>query len=616
MKYTYETDEYIKLLKEYYELEKMSFNSNDSKEYVLGKLEERSRKKKVIFEKANTIINEYIETFEKNPELCESDGAIKLEQLYMSLIEPKTQRELDIAITLRISCILKDYYKRTNKLHEYINALFNCVTNEKLLLFNHSDFYIESKFLIDTKEVLNRLDELSDEDKKVLYNTLYWVNLNHNSEDVNTIQPVESLIEIDNYLMKKVGKNDPILNGVIDSLGIARNSLNSILEHILWSKRHGLKVDKERYRPLMERFSNILRNKITNNPNLSKNLILSSKSVIFHADYQLGKITMEKLLEEITKLQGESDKDEGPLIQATRLAKFNYHYLTFLYRFSDYDSDKVIKMSQERIKEVLPKILNITKTYGNNSFNQYLLFFILGAAYTSRFDDFSNLILDMTVYSDKALFVHTEMVKELSIVMFDEIIEKNPEVLDGVSGKDTKYIINHKDEMRNLLKECCMFHDVGKFFMLDIVGNSMRRLTDEEFLVIKSHPGNFEEFSRNWMNQDERLICIHDCALTHHLWHDGSNGYPKIKHTKNRPFVDILSIADSIDAATDTYGRPYRDSKKLDELIQEFKNGANTRYSEVVVNSLYNPKVKEKIQELIENGRKDIYYKVYAFNKV
>ena len=47
MKYTYETDEYIKLLKEYYELEKMAFNSNDSKEYVLGKLEERSRKKKV-----------------------------------------------------------------------------------------------------------------------------------------------------------------------------------------------------------------------------------------------------------------------------------------------------------------------------------------------------------------------------------------------------------------------------------------------------------------------------------------------------------------------------------------------------------------------------------------
>ncbi|MBO4366903.1 MAG: hypothetical protein J5843_04520, partial [Clostridia bacterium] len=142
--------------------------------------------------------------------------------------------------------------------------------------------------------------------------------------------------------------------------------------------------------------------------------------------------------------------------------------------------------------------------------------------------------------------------------------------------------------------------------------NSMRRLTDDEFALIRSHPGAFEDIDENWALGDERLRCIHDCSLTHHRWHDGTRGYPNVPQTKNRPFADILAIADSIDAATDFLGRPYNSGKTIDDLISEFQAEAGTHYGPEAVAALSVPEVRDKLHYWITDGRKEIYCKTYT----
>ena len=618
MKYTYPTSEYLKQLKTYNEFERLSFTPNDSKEYVLFNLEERSKKKRLISDVINTMVFEYVETFEKNPETITKEDVAKLEELYQILQDPKTHRDLDLGVMLRIVVVLKNYYKSIHDTHNYVRLLKECVIEERLLIFNHSDTYSPSVFIQECQELCQRYDDLSNEDKAIIYNALYWLYLNHEDDfgADDRSHPVDLFIPIDAFLQERVKIDGEDVYEKTDPLGIAHNSLNLILEHFSWMNRHHRKVDVERLRPLMERFTKTLEEQHLNNPSYSMISKLSTISTLHHAYYLLGKITAEQLLDKVAELADSGIPEEGAIAQITRLAKFNYHYLFFLYRYSGYPKEKIIAISQKRIKEALPKILNISREINNSKFNLYLLLFIIGASYTSRFEEFSQLILELTVYSNKALYVHTEMVKELSLVIFDYIIEHNPAFFAGVSKYNAQYIIDHKEEMRHLLAECCMYHDVGKFYMLDIVDNSMRKLTDEEFKIIKAHPLGFDEFSRNWIDVDERLICIRDCALNHHLWHDGSNGYPHTRHTYNRPFVDILSIADSIDAATDIYGRPYRTTKSLNNLIDEFNSGAGTRYGSEPVEALKDKEVKEKLQHLITEGRKEIYYQIYAFNKV
>ena len=94
MKYTYAPDEYLKQLKAYYALEQTSFSAGADRETVLNALEERSKKKRGVADTVNTMIQEYIETFEQRPDLLTDEDAAKLEALYTSLTDPKTGREM------------------------------------------------------------------------------------------------------------------------------------------------------------------------------------------------------------------------------------------------------------------------------------------------------------------------------------------------------------------------------------------------------------------------------------------------------------------------------------------------------------------------------------------
>lgn len=181
--------------------------------------------------------------------------------------------------------------------------------------------------------------------------------------------------------------------------------------------------------------------------------------------------------------------------------------------------------------------------------------------------------------------------------------------LGGVGGHDTEYCKEHKKELLELMENCALFHDIGKYFCLDYVSNSSRNLTDDEFAIIKAHTSNFSKVYQGKMSPE--VICIHDCALLHHLWFNECGGYPMASHTDNQPFVNILSFADSIDAATGSIGRPYGLGKTLDQLMEEFDGAKDTRYSAYICDLLHVEEVKQKIEYVIREKRKDINYAVY-----
>ena len=616
MKYTYPAEEYKKQLLAYNELEKMTFSPEDGREYVIGKLEERSVKKRVIADVANTMIREYIGTFEKSPDSLTAADAEKLEAFFSSLTDPKTLQNLDLGVTLRLARLLKGYYGREKDAGGYLKSLLSCVSIEAKLFGNHSNDYPGSSYTGECMRLAERMETLPPGSRPAFFETLFMLCCYHEkgAQAQGTARPMELLLRIDELLREHVGEDDAQLREAAGSLRVAYNVLLLFIAHCIWEKQHGRVPETERFRLWVERSAAALRRQL-DTPEFSTQRP-SFESVLLQADFHLGRIPVEALLDGLTRLQAQAAESESPVVQAAGLAQINYHYLLSLYHFSGYVPEKIAEMSRSRVRETLPRILKITRMINDVNFNLYLILFIAGASYTSRFDEFSSLLLEMTVYSDKALFIHTAMVREMSRTIFDHLLATSPEVFAGVAGHDAGFVRSHPEEMKALLDDCCMFHDVGKFFMLDVVENSMRRLTDDEFALIRSHPGAFEDIDENWALRDERLRCIHDCALTHHLWHDGKGGYPNVPQTKNRPFADIIAIADSIDAATDFLGRPYISGKSIDELIAEFQAEAGTRYGPEAAAALSVPEVRDRLNYWITEGRKEIYYRIYAFNKL
>ena len=244
--------------------------------------------------------------------------------------------------------------------------------------------------------------------------------------------------------------------------------------------------------------------------------------------------------------------------------------------------------------------------------------------YTSYFDDVSSdLVKDLLPYLDSfdkkldliqkliikrqlITYIHSLMVKRISEEIAISILKNNKDLLNplvdlGISGAD----------MLDYIGIGAMIHDLGKCLTVGVINTQGRKLTLEEFYCIKLHPSRTLEF----IGGDKDFEIYHDIMLGHHKWYDGTEGYPiDFDNTKSKYkiAIDIISISDSIDAATDIVGRNYTKGKSFDEFLEELIKESGTRYNKDIVDIINQDEVlKEKLRYLTKEGREKVYYEAY-----
>ena len=168
---------------------------------------------------------------------------------------------------------------------------------------------------------------------------------------------------------------------------------------------------------------------------------------------------------------------------------------------------------------------------------------------------------------------------------------------------------------QNVIIEYCyssaLYHDIGKLLIIDTIAMYGRKLLDSEFALLKKHPENGAEMAEKYESFKE----YSDVIKGHHLWYDCSRGYPADFLTGDSPLktiIDIVAVADCMDAATDTVGRSYNKGKTLDDYILEVEQDAGTRYAPWAPDLLKEPEVKKDLEYLLEKERLKIYGETYS----
>lgn len=143
---------------------------------------------------------------------------------------------------------------------------------------------------------------------------------------------------------------------------------------------------------------------------------------------------------------------------------------------------------------------------------------------------------------------HSERVSEFSVLISREI---------GLSGEEI-----------NLIGLGAKLHDIGKLATPDYILNKAGPLTDEEYDVIKMHPGKGAEL----VEPISSLAGIMDIVHYHHENLDGT-GYPNgLKGEEIPLFARIVKIADYWDAITSK--RPYRDPIPVEKAMEMLSSEA------------------------------------------
>lgn len=117
-----------------------------------------------------------------------------------------------------------------------------------------------------------------------------------------------------------------------------------------------------------------------------------------------------------------------------------------------------------------------------------------------------------------------------------------------------------------------LLHDVGKIGVPDAVINKPGKLTDEEFEIIKTHPGRGAKILQNIEEMPKLAIG----ARWHHERFDG-RGYPDgLKGEEIPEEARIIAVADAYDAMTSN--RSYRGLIPQDVVKGEFEKGSGTQF--------------------------------------
>ena len=229
------------------------------------------------------------------------------------------------------------------------------------------------------------------------------------------------------------------------------------------------------------------------------------------------------------------------------------------------------------------------------------------------FEEKENTIFNIILHRQIQTFFHSHMVAMLSRMITDSVLENMPELLLPIYNlKSTDELYKRADDLRVFIRRCALYHDIGKTRMPNIINMQYRRLTNEEFEIIKQHPAMGAD------SVDEDFDDYYPIILGHHKYHDGVTGYPirfSTKDLRNKFVIDIITVCDTLDAATDYYGRNYAAKKDFSDVLKEMQSDSFDHYNPQIVDLISrDKKLYGKIDALLSGGREEAYYKLIQEN--
>lgn len=221
---------------------------------------------------------------------------------------------------------------------------------------------------------------------------------------------------------------------------------------------------------------------------------------------------------------------------------------------------------------------------------------------------------ELNVATQVTTYAHSVHVAMIAKKLMEGILAYQPDLLGGALGerRHGKVFLDPK-ECLNFIYQAALYHDIGKNGIISVVNNDYRPLTDEEFSIIKTHPALGAELLKIAPSLYEKF---RDTTLGHHKWYNGKGGYPEdFDNTKSpkRILIDIITLSDCMQAATERVGRNYKDGKTFDMVMEEFRRDAGTKYNPDLVKFIDSHEdVARALAVLVGDAWVDIYFNIYS----
>ncbi len=622
----------LELEQKYIELSANQFGGEITRDNIVFTIAKHAGEIKDIMRGTNELIDNYIQPYNKNPETLPPELVSEFEELAAELSSHAGQKDTGLAFLLRD--ILVRYAKHIGDTALYITNLFG----RALALFYLQNALFRERYLKDYIEIRSfgaRYAEFDKPVRNIIVRAYANVYVAYAKLDYGDF--MDAIEETRHFWRHVAQPLDPDFPWEAYFLNIDENMCTASMNRI----RSGTMTDKslidqvyEATKRLYERAEKVQRaNPLGTFP---------SRVEGFHTEmkYYTGRITFDEMFEVLQRIYKAASNDDYSSDGVYR--KFYTSALILEY---------ASKMTKEKrlgysgyFKQLEDEVLDYARSIPGSVPPSFVttMFYSFASGYTSMSDDmeFLRVILRLTVCRHMPTYVHSVVVAKLAATLTEFLIEHRPQDFMGMFGLNS--ISDVEDNQESLVEfawYCGLVHDIGKISYAHTISLYARRLLDEEFEIIKQHPkGGIEffgvdraDFSKtggavlqfsdkkgtNLLELDGIFTAMLEVSLGHHKSYDGTFGYPPdFDNTKSlfRTIIDVLTVCDSIDAATDVIGRSYSIGKTLEMVIAEIDEGRGTRYSPHIAAILMaedapSKQLRARMNQVINEYRYDTYYK-------
>ena len=335
--------------------------------------------------------------------------------------------------------------------------------------------------------------------------------------------------------------------------------------------------------------------------------------VLWEAQFLNGLISFEMLCENIEKRKAEFAPDDY-----SPDAMYVKHDLNIYMMFYAKSMQKLKGIRDELVasvsRDTIEYFSRIPVTVDPREVSEQLLNSALHLSSAFKPDEQLEFVEKMTTLRHIPTYAHSLMVSKIARLLTEHLILENPQCFVGCLGIAAQEDVPWQSEaLSRYAEKSGLCHDVGKIsFILNPYIN-VRKITDDEIEFIRRHP----LYGKSMMMRDggaSDTDAYLDVIVGHHKYYNNSGGYPAdfdISSSDNRIMIDIIAVADSIDAATDDTIKTHSKAKSLDEVCEEIFAEAGSRYSPVVAGALEDGELRDSIANILEHEREVAYYTAY-----
>ena len=201
------------------------------------------------------------------------------------------------------------------------------------------------------------------------------------------------------------------------------------------------------------------------------------------------------------------------------------------------------------------------------------------------------VISDMVENRDKETGGHVERTSAYISVLIEAMIESGIHI-DEIGEMDL-----------DLLYSSARLHDVGKISISDAILNKPGKLSDDEFIIMKTHAAEGVRIIDQIVSRTDDVEFLRNArqfAGYHHERWDGQ-GYPHGLEKTDIPLQGrIMAIVDVYDALVSV--RPYKSGFSSEEAVRIIVDGSGTQFDPELVEVFFD--VRDKFKT-IENQRQN-----------